>query len=135
MFCLFGGQRKEHGRQYPPFFPFLFPVWFYLFQSSLLPLKDGQMQHQAEQSYFSAPMTSSILLVSIVLHIVIVLYPHNRHHSFFVFLFLIFCYFFRNNLPSSVIFFRLLEQLGAEKVFFGFDLSINRKSLKCPFLF
>lgn len=95
---------------------------------NLLSLKDGLTQHQAEQSYSSSfPRCRPSFFPS----------PRSHHLPTSSSSPLFFPLFFFGDNPLQFFFFVCLsEQLGAEKkVFFGFDLSINRKSLKCPFFF
>lgn len=109
----------------------LLPMWILPFSvPNLFPLKDDLARHQAEQSYISAPVMSSIFFRCSFSTPSSALFPSSTSLPPLVVFFVVFV---NNSLPSLVFFFLLLEQLGAQKGFFGFDLSINRKSLKCPF--
>lgn len=108
-----------------------FPCGFTLFQSpTCFPLKIAWLNNQAEQSYFSILVVSSFLMSSLV---IVVLHPRRcRRHSFFLFVF----FFFLVIILFHHQFFPFVGTVRCrKKVFFGFDLSINRKSLKCPFFF
>lgn len=130
MFSLCGGGRGENASSFDSFPPTR--VVSPSSVPSVFSLIDSLTLQQAEQSYSHEefdPMMSPFLLFFLTLFIVVAIlhHQHSRSHSFFSFLFLS-----NNYLPFSFFFFVGTARCR-KKVFFGFDLSINRKSLKCPF--